>query len=622
MVAELAEADQRVRPFRPAANLGLPRARNVLLCQARCRHAMLLDADNRLVPQGVATLYAAARDTGATMTYGPVAIVGASGEALGLVSCERPGPALAEMNRVDAMVLVRTERLLALGGYEPDLVYGVEDWELNLRLLRHGEPVACVPTLVGVYRSSALSMVNDAELPLRTRRLQRMFTSDGPPDPNRFRAAVYHPNAGRLWQSPGWGPMKTSSKRAMDQDDWRVLVVSSGGVRNHGDDAILLSTLQRLQRVRPGCLPVVVTDEDSIPELGRLGIWAGTTREFCRGLDPNAIRAGCGRHTGAAAELPARVDAGTCTPIGPYPLDAFDAVLLSGGGNLTTHWPHLVYRRAAIAAAARALDVRCIVSGQGIGPLSAEMAPLLSVLVDAAAHFGVRDPKSAELLRELSLLAPHVTVVGDDALGLRTEPEEVRARLAELGVPLDQPVVGFHVRHADGYVGIGSEELQAIARSADELAIQMGGVVLGLPINSQSPVPEFPLLLDLARGRRVPWFVLDAAEDVAALAAATGLCRAVLTCSFHVALFALERHVPTVLFSRTPYYERKGKGLQGTFTLPCAITLSPDCGVAAIRERLAVQESHPWQPAPCSDDVDRWLASALPAEQRLNRRAA
>ncbi len=89
-----------------------------------------------------------------------------------------------------------------------------------------------------------------------------------------------------------------------------------------------------------------------------------------------------------------------------------------------------------------------------------------------------------------------------------------------------------------------------------------------------------------------------------------------------VALLALERKVPTVLFSRTPYYERKGKRLQGTFTLPCAITLSPDCGVAAIRERLAVQESHPWQPAPCSDDVDRWLASALPAEQRLSRRAA
>ena len=58
---ELARADERIRVIASDENLGLPRARNVLLSQARFEHAMILDSDNQLVPSGVATLYASAR---------------------------------------------------------------------------------------------------------------------------------------------------------------------------------------------------------------------------------------------------------------------------------------------------------------------------------------------------------------------------------------------------------------------------------------------------------------------------------------------------------------------------------------------------------------------------------
>ena len=49
------------------------------------------------------------------------------------------------------MALVRTDRLLELGGYDCQWLYGLEDWELNQRLFSLGEPMAFVPVLVGKY---------------------------------------------------------------------------------------------------------------------------------------------------------------------------------------------------------------------------------------------------------------------------------------------------------------------------------------------------------------------------------------------------------------------------------------------------------------------------------------
>ena len=63
---------------------------------------------------------------------------------------------------------------------------------------------------------------------------------------------------GTLWASAGWSsPAPAPPAGAVPQrapSRLKVLVVTSGGVRNYGDDAILLSTLQRL-RAHPAQLP-------------------------------------------------------------------------------------------------------------------------------------------------------------------------------------------------------------------------------------------------------------------------------------------------------------------------------------------------------------------------------
>src|SRR5947199_9783525 len=98
-----------------------------------------------------------------------------------MLSNDRIGPQLLDQNYIDALVILRTGRLLELNGYNTDRAIGFDDWELNVRLLHRGEPLVFVPTIVGLYRRYALSMVHDAAcLSRRSRNLHRVHGLNGP----------------------------------------------------------------------------------------------------------------------------------------------------------------------------------------------------------------------------------------------------------------------------------------------------------------------------------------------------------------------------------------------------------------------------------------------------------
>jgi len=614
---ELAAVDERIRLITSEENLGLPRARNVLLSQARFEHAMILDSDNQLVPSGIATLYAAARHTAAVLAYGNILQVDQSGSVLGVISNERVTAKLLKENWIDAMVLVRTDRLLELGGYDCQWS-AMEDWELNQRLFSLCEPMVFVPVLVGKYTALPLSMLREAPLSSRYRRSLRIFGSVDATDSPRYRACVHHPALGTLWASAGWStppagpPVRAVPQRAASR--LKVLVVTSGGVRNYGDDAILLSTLQRLRRIRPNCLASVVSDGPSCPPLGRLGVWAGTLLEFGSGLNPDDVRHGCRDDGALAAELSRWLKFGSHTR---SDLKSFDVVLIAGGGNLNIYWPELIARRAAIAAAANAAGVPYILTGQGVGPVSAEIIPMLSSLVGGASAVATRDPLSLRLLRRIIPNGPPMMMVGDDALGLRIDgPLVARGHLAQIGVPLDRPLLGFQAREA-GYVGFSREELKDTARRVDDFAAANGYVVVAVPINMQSHGPEVELLADLAHSsrRRASWHVVNHAGDVAAIAGVIKVCSAFLTHSYHAAIFALESRIPTLLFARTEYYHLKGEALRTAFGIPVPLIALPDVADGAIARQLEKISRSSWSRGMTSADIDAWLDGALPRDR-------
>jgi len=212
---------------------------------------------------------------------------------------------------------------------------------------------------------------------------ERLTCSElGGSDLTAIRATVASFGLQEIWRPSQ--PVRPQGKRRR-----RILVVSSAGVKNYGDDAILLSTLERLGRVRPGCERLVVSDGKHVPPLKGLGRWVGTCAETCRSLPPEWIRLGCLPNDQMAEQLLHVVHAeqpGT----GEARIDwsQIDLVLMAGGGNLCTLWPHIVARRTAIAVAARALDVPILVTGQGLGPFDDRIKPWGAFLINAAERFG------------------------------------------------------------------------------------------------------------------------------------------------------------------------------------------------------------------------------------------
>ena len=201
------------------------------------------------------------------------------------------------------------------------------------------------------------------------------------------------------------------------------------------------------------------------------------------------------------------------------------------------------------------------------------------------------------------------------------EPLVARGRLAEIGVPLDRPLLGFQAREAS-YVGFSRDELKDTARQVDDFAAENGYVVVAVPINMQSHGPEVELLADLAYGsrRRAQWHIVNPAGDVAAIAGVIKVCSAVLTHSYHAAIFALENRIPTLLFARTEYYRLKGEALRTAFGIPVPLIALPDMADGAIADQLEKISQSSWSRGMTSADVDAWLDGALPRDhgQRIS----
>ena len=157
--------------------------------------------------------------------------------------------------------------------------------------------------------------------------------------------------------------------------------------------------------------------------------WAGSAcgqapaRSLALASIPTTSAVVVGTTAALAGELSSRLK------FGSHPrtdLKSFDAVLFAGGGNLNLYWPELIAWRAAIAAAANVAGVPYVLTGQGVGPVSAEIIPMLSFLVGGASAVATRDPLSLRMLLRIVADGPPIKMVGDDALGLRVDEPRLR----------------------------------------------------------------------------------------------------------------------------------------------------------------------------------------------------
>jgi len=190
-------------------NRGLPKVRNLALELTRFSHVLFLDADNEVIPTGVATLFRAALETGATYCYGNLLDI-RDGDVIGIRSNEGPTLRLTARNYIDALALVDGRKALAIGGYASySWLGGWEDWEFVLHMIVEESELVFVPTIVGNYHILPFSMlaetkIKDAAQAQRDEvKLLRVYSQTGTRewDPERV-GRVYHPDIGYL--DEGW----------------------------------------------------------------------------------------------------------------------------------------------------------------------------------------------------------------------------------------------------------------------------------------------------------------------------------------------------------------------------------------------------------------------------------
>jgi len=227
-----------------------------------------------------------------------------------------------------------------------------------------------------------------------------------------------------------------------------------------------------------------------------------------------------------------------------------DAVLVCGGGNLSSSWPHLLYERLALLELAAALGIPTVVTGQTIGPtLTARQAARLGAALGAAAFVGVRDLASAQLVRQLAAdCSPHVHQ--DDAAQLPA---------AALPAGLPDEYVAFTVHGA-------ADDDQVVERYLDfavHIHATSGLPVVLVPHTGALLGPEHPgtdadLMSTMCkRHPDAEWLHALPVMETVRSAAVVRHAAALVSARFHPLVFALSHGVPCIGLTTDRYTDIK-----------------------------------------------------------------
>lgn len=259
-----------------------------------------------------------------------------------------------------------------------------------------------------------------------------------------------------------------------------------------------------------------------------------------------------------------------------------DAVLVTGGGNLSSSWPEHVYERAAVAELALALERPLVVSGQSVGPhLTARHGELVGRVTTSAALVGVRDHASFELCRALGVPPGRLVHTVDDASSVQP-PESAAWRS-----PTPQYVAASFSSHPgllsrDEYVG-------RLARLVDHAAERTGLPVLLVPHagatddRRQGDVALHDEICAKVRSR-VQSLAMDPGTEPAAARGA----QLVLSTLVHPVVYALAGGVPSLAIATDSSTSMQTRGAMenmgmGAFALGVPALLS-DAALLAVDE--------------------------------------
>jgi polysaccharide pyruvyl transferase WcaK-like protein len=223
-----------------------------------------------------------------------------------------------------------------------------------------------------------------------------------------------------------------------------------------------------------------------------------------------------------------------------------DAVVISGGGNLSSSWPELLHERVTLLQLARRFDRPAIVLGQTLGPhLRADERLLLAEALSYARFVGVRELPSAALALGLGLAPERIWYQCDDALFLRASEyslnhsEALRGTEAPIAVTIDP-----QLRAA------GGEVFAALVRQLRELSRTAGAPLVLIPHAFGDETPGVPSdlteALVLAEALALPDTAIATGLSAQEARRVTGDAALVISTRYHPLVFGLAASVPSL----------------------------------------------------------------------------
>lgn len=138
-------------------NRGLPMARNSGLMSAKGEWIVPLDADDMLAPSYLAEVLGCA-EAGGDIIYTSIKYFGIDDIEVKLYP-EITKELLIKNNIPPYCSLIKRELAISGGGYNPNLVYGLEDWDFWLTMLERGAKFQYLDKPLFLYRRRENSMV-------------------------------------------------------------------------------------------------------------------------------------------------------------------------------------------------------------------------------------------------------------------------------------------------------------------------------------------------------------------------------------------------------------------------------------------------------------------------------
>lgn len=143
-------------------NKGLASARNTGIMNSKGDYLLFLDADDILLENCLEVIARTIKETNSEIIAPSFKCFGLNNDQVIL----KPNPTVEDFkigNHVGYCSAIKRETLLEVGGYNPKMVWGAEDYDLWFDLLKRGKKITTIPEILWLYRIKASSMWTETQ---------------------------------------------------------------------------------------------------------------------------------------------------------------------------------------------------------------------------------------------------------------------------------------------------------------------------------------------------------------------------------------------------------------------------------------------------------------------------